>query len=136
MERLTTAYERILVDESAGMQYVANASDLEVENRLGTYEDAEEARAKAEQLLRQRNRLKSGWIPVTERLPENDDYVLMSFENFSLPLVGRYVDDEKLGGAWYLGDCLDEDTCLANDLFVNAWMPLPEPYREDEEDGK
>ena len=51
-------------------------------------------------------------------------------------LVGRYVDDEKLGGAWYLGDCFDEDTCLANDLFVNAWMPLPEPYREDEEDGK
>lgn len=78
----------------------------------------------------------SGWIPVTERVPENDDYVLMSFENFSLPLVGRYVDDEKLGGAWYLGDCFDEDTCLANDLFVNAWMPLPEPYREDEEDGK
>lgn len=78
----------------------------------------------------------SGWIPVTERVPENDDYVLMSFENFSLPLVGRYVDDEKLGGAWYLGDCFDEDTCLANDLFVNAWMPLPKPYREDEEDGK
>ena len=181
--------------EVRGMQYVANASDLEVENRLGAYEDAEEegrlfvvpckpgdeiyeivevefpewdcyicgfivqdvsakqvkyadewadwdapylytdekeAEAKAEQLLRQRNRLKSGWIPVTERLPENDDYVLMSFENFSLPLVGRYVDDEKLGGAWYLGDCFDEDTCLANDLFVNAWMPLPKPYREDE----
>lgn len=84
------------------------------------------------------NRLEShtvnepGWIPVTERLPENDDYVLMSFENFSLPLVGRYMDDEKLGGAWYLGDCFDEDTCLANDLFVNAWMPLPKPYREDE----
>lgn len=31
---------------------------------------------------------------------------------------------------------IDEYTCLANDLFVNAWMPLPEPYREDEEDGK
>ena len=34
------------------------------------------------------NRLEShtvsepGWIPVTERLPENDSYVLMSFENF------------------------------------------------------
>ena len=196
MERLTTAYERILVAGSAEMQYVANASDLEVESRLRAYEDAEEegrlfvvpckpgdeivevefpewdcyicgfivqdvsakqvkyedewvdrdaiylytdekeAEAKAEQLLRQRNRLKSRWIPVTERLPENDDYVLMSFENFSLPLVGRYVDDGKLGGAWYLGDCFDEDTCLANDLFVNAWMPLPEPYREDEEDGK
>lgn len=55
---------------------------------------------------------------MTERLPENDSYVLMSFENFSLPLVGRC--DEELGGAWYLGDCIDEDTCLANDLFVNA----------------
>lgn len=100
------------------------------------YTDEKEAKAKARQLRNQRKRLESGWIPVTERLPENDDYVLMSFENFSLPLVGRYVDDGKLGGAWYLGDCFDEDTCLANDLFVNAWMPLPEPYREDEEDGK
>ena len=100
------------------------------------YTDEKEAEAKARQLRNQRKRLKSGWIPVTERLPENGDYVLMSFENFSLPLVGRYVDDGKLGGAWYLGDCFDEDTCLANDLFVNAWMPLPEPYREDEEDGK
>ena len=96
------------------------------------YTDEKEAEAKARQLRNQRKRLESGWIPVTERVPENGDYVLMSFENFSLPLVGRYVDDEKLGGAWYLGDCFDEDTCLANDLFVNAWMPLPKPYREDE----
>lgn len=96
------------------------------------YTDEKEAEAKARQLRNQRKRLESGWIPVTERLPENSDYVLMSFENFSLPLVGRYVDDGKLGGAWYLGDCFDEDTCLANDLFVNAWMPLPKPYREDE----
>ena len=103
------------------------------------YTSEKETRAKAEQLIRQRNRLEShtvsesGWNPVTERLPENGDYVLMSFENFSLPLVERYVDDEELGGAWYLGDWIDEYTCLANDLFVNAWMPLPKPYREDGE---
>lgn len=42
MKRLTTAYERIWADGSAEMQYMANASDLEVVNRLGTYEDAEE----------------------------------------------------------------------------------------------
>ena len=156
MKRLTTAYEWIFVDGSVKMQYVVNASDLEVVNRLGTYEDAEEegrlfvvpckpgdviyeivevefpewdcyicgfiiqdvsakqvkysdewvdwdtpgvytsekeAEAKARQLRNQRKRLESGWIPVTERLPENSDYVLMSFENFSLPLVGRYMDD-------------------------------------------
>lgn len=61
-----------------------------------------------------------GWIPVEERLPDTDDYVLMSFDNFSLPLVGRYESDEDGGGAWYLGDCDEDDTCVSNDLFVNA----------------
>ena len=42
MERFTTAYERILGAGSAEMQYVANASDLEVESRLRAYEAAEE----------------------------------------------------------------------------------------------
>ena len=100
------------------------------------YTDEKEARAKAEQLLRQRNRLKSRWIPVTERLPENGDYVLMSFEKFPLASTGYYVGNKETGGNWYLANWIDEYTCLANDLFVNAWMPLPEPYREDEEDGK
>lgn len=68
------------------------------------------------------------WIPLEERLPVNDDYVLLSFENYSFPMIGRYVENKE-GGAWYLGDCVDEDTCVANDLFVNAWMPLPEPYK-------
>lgn len=72
------------------------------------------------------------WIPVEERLPDTDDYVLMSFDNFSLPLVGRYESDEDGGGAWYLGDCDEDDTCVSNDLFVNAWRPLPEPYRKEE----
>lgn len=70
------------------------------------------------------------WIPCSERLPENDNYILLSFENFSLPLVGRYEKDEN-GGAFYVGDCDEDDTCLANDLFVNAWMQLPEPYKEE-----
>lgn len=60
----------------------------------------------------------------------------MSFENSSRSSVGRYVGDEELGGAWYLEDYFGEDICLANDLFVNAWMPLPEPYREDEEEWR
>ena len=192
MKRLTTAYERVWTDGSAEMQYMANASDLEVVNRLGAYEDAEEegrlfvvpckpgdeivevehpewnchvrgfivqdvstkqvkysddwvdwdapylytdekeAEAKTRQLRNQRKRLESGWIPVTERLPENGDYVLMSFENFPLASTGYYVGNKETGGNWYLANWIDEYTCLANDLFVNAWMPLPEPYREDE----
>lgn len=69
-----------------------------------------------------------GWISVDERLPEDDRYILLSFENFSLPLVGRYEENEK-GGAFYLGDCDEEDTCISNDLYVNAWTYLPERYK-------
>lgn len=69
------------------------------------------------------------WIPCSEMLPENDDYILLSFANFSLPLAGRYDSDGEIGGAFYLGDCDGDDTCISNNLFVNAWMPLPKPYQ-------
>ena len=61
-------------------------------------------------------------------MPNNNDYILMSFENFSLPLVGQYETDET-GGAFYVGD--DEESCISQDLVVNAWMPLPEAYRPE-----
>ena len=72
------------------------------------------------------------WIPVEEQLPENDRYILLSFANFSLPMVGHYEINEDGSGAFYLGDCTEEDTCVSQDLFVNAWMPLPGPYRPDQ----
>lgn len=48
---------------------------------------------------------------------------------FSLPIVGRYEQQEDGSGNWYIGDCDEEDTCLANDLYVNAWQELPKQYR-------
>ena len=68
------------------------------------------------------------WIPTAEKLPETADYVLMSFENFSLPAIGRYEVNDEGDGAWYLGDDNGGDTCCSAGLFVNAWMPLPDPY--------
>lgn len=76
-------------------------------------------------------RKKHRWIPAGEP-PETDDYILLSFANFSCPQIGRCERDEDGGGNFYLGDCDEEDTCLANGLYVNAWMPLPEAYREEE----
>lgn len=78
-----------------------------------------------------RKYMNDGWIPVEERLPEDNHYILLSFTNFSLPLVGRYEKDLD-GGAFYLGDCDEKDTCISMNLFVNAWMPLPEPYCPEE----
>ena len=75
------------------------------------------------------------WIPA-EHPPKNNDYVLLSFENFSRPFVGRYEPDEEGGGSYYIGDCDGEDSCLAVDVYVNAWMSLPEPYREGQKAKK
>ena len=71
------------------------------------------------------------WIPVEERLPEDESYILLSFANFSLPLVGRYEQDED-GGAFYIGN--EDITCVSQGVFVNAWMPLPEPYLPEKEE--
>ena len=68
----------------------------------------------------------NGWIPVSERVPDSDRYILVSFENFSVPCVGRYEEDDK-GGAFYIGD--DDIPLIAQGMIVNAWMPLPEPYK-------
>lgn len=74
--------------------------------------------------------LNDGWISVEERYPDTDNYILLSLSNFSIPIVGRYEEDEN-GGAFYAGD--EDETLVSQDLFVNAWMPLVKPYRPDEE---
>ena len=73
----------------------------------------------------------TNWIPVDERLPDPDELILVSFFNFSLPMIGRYTVDDDDGGTFIVGD-EDESFVVEHDLYVNAWMPLPEPYREDE----
>ena len=62
---------------------------------------------------------------------DNDRFVLLSFENFSIPQVGRYHQDDD-GGAFCVGD---EEVPLASyGIIVNAWMELPECYRESEDE--
>ena len=73
---------------------------------------------------------RAGWIPVTERLPETGKHVLIAFSNFTVPITGRYEEDEE-GGAFFSGD--EDESLISKGLIVNAWMPLPEPYHEDKE---
>lgn len=79
------------------------------------------------ELVETKTEEKPRWIPVTERLPEDESYVLVSFENCSAPDIARYEENEE-GGAFYPGD--DECTYIQYSLFVNAWMPLPKQYKE------
>lgn len=72
------------------------------------------------------------WIPVGERLPDSDEYILLSFDNFTLPDIGRYEVGSDLSGAFYPGD--DDKSYVSYGLFVSAWMPLPERYEADAKD--
>lgn len=73
------------------------------------------------------------WIPISERLPEEEEYILLSFANCTGLDIGRYENDGE-NDNFYPGD--EEETYASYGLFVNAWMPLPEPYRQnDEGDG-
>jgi hypothetical protein len=88
-------------------------------NTHGHYTEEEEVEAlqMAVETLEQ-----TRWIPVSERLPESDDEVLVTDDAGGLALVGidwfdRFDSD---GSRWW---------CSQN---VTAWMPLPEPYRGGE----
>lgn len=69
-----------------------------------------------------RTKLKTEWIPVSERLPEVDVEVITTTD-WSDVLIAWLNKD----GAWET-----EEFILTNDEIL-AWMPLPEPYREDGE---
>lgn len=91
-------------------------------------------KSQAGKLLKKLNeeQKKHQWIPAEEELPSDDRFVLLSFANSHQPMIGRYEQQEDGSGNWYIGDCDEGDTCLANDLFVNAWLELPKAYREGE----
>ena len=65
------------------------------------------------------------WIPA-DNPPSDDRYILLSFENFSVPEVGHYEEDED-GGTYYMGD---DTPAMKAGFFVNAWMELPKRYEE------
>lgn len=76
------------------------------------------------------------WIPCSERLPENDDDVLCWYEyrimqgthegemnqKFEIGYYNKYF--KRWGG----------EVSSGRDCKVIAWRPLPEPYKEGEEE--
>jgi len=68
--------------------------------------------------------LKSRWIPVSERLPEEDGaYVVSVIRNRPI----RFPDWETRD----VYECVYSEAGWHTANDVVAWMPLPEPYKED-----
>ena len=63
------------------------------------------------------------WIPCSERLPDTTDFVL------TINIVSQ------CGVYRFDGDCwLDYDGLFVNE-GIRAWMPLPEPYKGENDES-
>ena len=77
---------------------------------------------------------KTGWIPVSERLPEISGVYIVSRwfsdgEESAILVDANYYDGS---GDWYNDNRINWGRDLVTDRIV-AWMPLPEPYEAESE---
>ena len=66
----------------------------------------------------------SKWIPVKDKLPEEDGRFLTYIEHPRNSQLSYIMTCDYINQTW----CPDDDTASDN---VVAWMSLPEPYKED-----
>lgn len=100
------------------------------------------------QLLVDKN---NGWIPCSERLPEEGVPVNITYKNSNPPSYYSNIKNIPFTATaisyknkwyWYSCICLDilneygknEADAVNKDIDIIAWQPLPEPYREEQED--
>ena len=85
---------------------------------------------------------KGGWIPCSERLPEERDWCLAVFEEVDTGFIGLpYIAEYLMGkhtiatteDGWIIHNCTDIENEYAEyykKLRCVAWQPLPEPFKE------
>ena len=120
-ERLTTYHsgKAVIKDKNKLSEAMEKLAEFEEKEKCGEWLDAIELAKIAIALQNQK------WIPCSERLPEkpkvdsSDGYIVQS--RHVIQPLSAYWD-----GRWWTND--DDDVVGG----VIAWMPLPEPFKEEE----
>ena len=76
----------------------------------------------------------TGWIPVSERLPDLHKTVIYSLDvkTYDGETYAGYRTDRN-----YIGEVVEPywaDLETGIEVFPNAWMPMPKPYKAESED--
>ena len=83
-----------------------------------------------------------GWIPCSERLPEERDWYLAVFKEVDTGFIGLpYIADYLMGkhtiytteDGWIIHNCTDREDVSSEyykKLRCVAWQPLPQPFKE------
>lgn len=73
----------------------------------------------------------NGWIPCSERLPEEYGEYLVWWTDITRSQYYEIVEYEPSNG--WIGDI---PQAVEGKYSVIAWQPLPEPYKESDTNGK
>lgn len=114
-----------LISRQAAIGILYNFAGCIVDTPNGDYHRAYKASRHELELL-PTTQPEQQWIPVTERLPEDGQNVLVTYKTTDKIHPCQYHDDGSRN-PWY--SYIDQ--CRAHMNVVLAWMPLPEPYREE-----
>ena len=121
--KLTDLISRADAIDAVAEEWLSEAS---AESPYVNEDDIGAYRTLAENLFKDVPSAEANWIPVSERLPDNKTYVLTTIQ------VGGRQPHARSGfyhDGFFHND--NGDTWRATDKEVIAWMPMPEPYRED-----
>lgn len=111
---------------------------LEEEKKYCSYHPhtRDEAINKAIEIVNQlAQEFNNGWIPCSERLPENEDEVLCWYEYRIMQGTCEGEMKQTYGIGYYFNHFKrwgGEVNC-GRDCKVIAWQPLPQPYKEGSE---
>ena len=73
-----------------------------------------------------------GWIPVGERLPESTLPVLCRVKSTTISCTETYIIGSYCNRCWFFqNDTIGTHSFPLSEYKILAWMPFPEPYKED-----